>query len=107
MSSRGTPLEQRARGNCHRCPPLNPPRFKVKNDTKVYNYVSFSCKWCFVSCHLEEEAAQDLVQSGVEDHTFGSTNAREHFPEDELTLDKTACKKWIVLCGENELSWSE
>jgi len=28
------------------------------------------------------------MQSGVDDHTFGPTNAREHFPDEELTLGK-------------------
>jgi len=30
----------------------------------------------------------DLMQSGIEDHTFGPTNVREHFPEEELILGK-------------------
>ena len=30
--------------------------------------------------------AEDLIQSGIENHTFGPTNVREHFLEDELTL---------------------
>jgi len=29
-----------------------------------------------------------LISSGIEDHTFGSTNVREHFPEEELTQGK-------------------
>ena len=32
--------------------------------------------------------AESLIQSGIEDHTFGPTNVREHFSEQELTLGK-------------------
>jgi len=28
--------------------------------------------------------AEDLMQSGIENNTFGSTNVMEHFPEEEL-----------------------
>ena len=28
---------------------------------------------------------EDLIQFGIEDHTSGPTNVREHFPEEELT----------------------
>ena len=31
---------------------------------------------------------KNLISSGIEDHTFGPTNLREHFPEEELTLGK-------------------
>jgi len=31
---------------------------------------------------------ESLISSGIEDHTFGPTNVREHFPEEELTLGK-------------------
>jgi len=31
---------------------------------------------------------ENLVQSGIEDHTFGPTNVKAHFPEEELTLGK-------------------
>ena len=31
---------------------------------------------------------ESLISSGIEDHTFGPINLREHFPEEELTLDK-------------------
>jgi len=31
---------------------------------------------------------QDFILSGVEDHTFGPTNVRAHFLDEELTLDK-------------------
>ena len=33
--------------------------------------------------------AEDLTQSGIEDHNFGPTNVREHFPKEELTPGKT------------------
>ena len=29
-----------------------------------------------------------LISSGIEDHTFGPINLKEHFPEEELTLGK-------------------
>ena len=31
---------------------------------------------------------ESLMSSGIEDHTFGPINLREHFPEEELTLGK-------------------
>jgi len=31
---------------------------------------------------------EDLIQYGIEDHTFGPTNVRTHFTEEELTLGK-------------------
>jgi len=31
---------------------------------------------------------ENLISSGVEDHTFGPINLREHFLEEELTLGK-------------------
>ena len=40
---------------------------------------------------------ESLITSGIEDHTFGPINLREHFPEEELTLGK-ACPKWPVSC---------
>ena len=38
--------------------------------------------------HLKVKVAEDLIQSGDEDHTFGPTNIKEHFPEEVLTLGK-------------------
>ena len=32
--------------------------------------------------------AESLISSGIEDHTFGPMNLKEHFPEEELTLGK-------------------
>jgi len=32
--------------------------------------------------------AEVLILSGTEDHTFGPTNVKENFPEEELTLGK-------------------
>ena len=31
---------------------------------------------------------ENLISSGMENHTFGPINLREHFPEEELTLGK-------------------
>ena len=31
---------------------------------------------------------ENLISSGIEDHTFGPINLREHFPEEELTQGK-------------------
>ena len=31
---------------------------------------------------------ENLISSGIEDHTFEPMNLREHFPEEELTLGK-------------------
>jgi len=31
---------------------------------------------------------ENLISSGIEDHTVGAINLREHFPEEELTLGK-------------------
>ena len=31
---------------------------------------------------------ESLISFGIEDHTFGPTNLREYFPEEELTLGK-------------------
>jgi len=31
---------------------------------------------------------ENLISSGIEDHTFGPINLREHCPEEELTLGK-------------------
>jgi len=42
-----------------------------------------------VSCfHLKVKVVEILISSGIEDHTFGPMNLREHFPEEELTLGK-------------------
>jgi len=32
--------------------------------------------------------AEGLIQSGIEDPTFGPINVREHFPEEQLILSK-------------------
>jgi len=31
---------------------------------------------------------ENLISSGINDHSFGPINLREHFPEEELTLRK-------------------
>jgi len=38
---------------------------------------------------------EDLMPFGVEDHTLGPIKVREHFLEEELTLDK---KKVVRVC---------
>jgi len=35
----------------------------------------------------QKRAAENLIQSGIEEHTFEPSNVREHFPEG-LTLRK-------------------
>ena len=42
----------------------------------------------FFSFHLKVKVVENLISSGIEDHTFGTMNLREHFPEGELTLGK-------------------
>jgi len=32
---------------------------------------------------------ENLLSSGIKDHTFGPMNLREHFPEEEVTLGKS------------------
>jgi len=51
--------------------------------------IFFSCRMCFLSFQLKVKVVENLVLSGVKDHTFGPINLREHFPEEELTLGKT------------------
>jgi len=57
------------------------------NVAKIPNYVSFSCKRS-LSFYLKVKMAEVLILSGTEDHTFGPTNVKENFPEEELTLGK-------------------
>jgi len=38
---------------------------------------------------LKVQLAEDLMQSSIVEHTFGPTNVREHFPEEDLTLGKS------------------
>ena len=47
---------------------------------------------------------ENLISSGIEDHTFGPMNLREHFPEEELTLGKNRFLRLLVLWSDNELS---
>ena len=35
---------------------------------------------------LKVKVVENLISSGIEEHTFGPINLREHFPEEELTL---------------------
>ena len=39
------------------------------------------------------KVVENLISSGIEDHTLGPTNVREHFPEEELTLGKSRLLK--------------
>ena len=48
----------------------------------------FSNRRCFLSFHLKVKVVENLISSGIEDHTFGPMNLREHFPEEELTPGK-------------------
>jgi len=56
---------------------------------EIHSCVSFACKRCLLSFHLKVKLTEDLLQSSAEEHTFGQTNVREHFPEEELTLGKS------------------
>jgi len=42
---------------------------------------------------------ESLISSGIEDHTFGPINLREHFPEEELTLGKNRFLEVASLVG--------
>jgi len=37
------------------------------------------------------------MQSGTEDHTFGPTNVKERFPEEDLTLGKNRLLEVAIL----------
>ena len=58
------------------------------NVAKVHSWEFFSCRRCFLSFHSKVKVVDSLISSGMEDHTFGPINLREHFPEEELTLGK-------------------
>ena len=58
------------------------------NVAKVHNWEFFSCRKCFLSFYLKVNVVENLISSGIEDHTFGPINLKEHFPEEELTLGK-------------------
>jgi len=59
----------------------------------------------FLSFHLKVKVVKDLISSGIENNTFGPTNAREHFPEEVCSRVGTknarsarnliACENWI------------
>jgi len=36
---------------------------------------------------------EDFISFGIEDHTFGPTKVREHFPEEESTLGENMLLK--------------
>jgi len=48
----------------------------------------FLCRRCFLSFHLKVNVVENIISSGIEDHTFGPINLREHYPEEELTPGK-------------------
>ena len=58
------------------------------NVPKVHNWEFVSCRSCFLSLHLKVKVVENLISSGIEDHTFEPMYLREHFPEEELTLGK-------------------
>ena len=58
------------------------------NVAKVHSQEFFSCRRCFLSFHLKVKVVENLISSGIEDHTFGPMNLREHFPVEESTLGK-------------------
>ena len=59
------------------------------NVARVHNCVSLSSGRCFLSFHLKIRVVEVLLSSGIEDHTFGPTNVREQFPEEESTLGRS------------------
>jgi len=63
---------------------------KVKCYQICYN-ISFSCKSCFLSCHLKVKIPENLMQCVTEELSFESTNIKKHFPADELILGKNIC----------------
>jgi len=57
------------------------------NVAKMHNYVFFHVsKRCLVSFHLKIKLAEDLIQYGIENHSFGPADV--HYPEEEM---KTCC----------------
>jgi len=40
---------------------------------------------------------ENFISSGIKDQTFGPTNVREYFPEEELTLGKNMLLKVAIL----------
>ena len=58
------------------------------NVAKVHSWEFVSCRRCFLSLYLKVKVVESLISSGIEGHTFGPINLREHFPEEELTLGR-------------------
>jgi len=48
---------------------------------------------------LKVKVIEDLIQSGIEDHTVGPANVRAHFPEEELTLGENMLLEVVSLVG--------
>jgi len=65
------------------------------NVAKVHNWEFLSCRRCFLSFHLKVKVVENLISSGIEDHTFGPMNLREHFPGEELTPGKN---RFLEVC---------
>ena len=42
----------------------------------------------FLKFPFKVKVVEHSISSGIEDHTFGPINLREHFPEEALTLGK-------------------
>ena len=74
------------------------------NVAKVHNCISLSCRRCFFSFHLKVNVVEDLIWFGIEDHTLGPIKAREHFPEEELTLGKN---RLLEVASLVEWEWIE
>jgi len=69
------------------------------NLTKIHIYVCFSCNKYFLSFLWNAKVTEDFIQSGSEDHTFGSINIRNYFTEDKLTPGKNRLR------DEESLLW--
>ena len=75
------------------------------NVAKVhYHWEFFSCRRFYLSFHLNVKEVENLILSGIEDHTFGPTNLREHFPVEELILGKN---RFLEVASLVKWSWIE
>jgi len=54
---------------------------------------------CVLSFHLKVKVIEDLIQSGIADHTSGPTNLWKHFPEEELALSNNMLLEVDSLVG--------
>jgi len=46
---------------------------------------------------LKVKVVENVISSGIEDHTFGPINLREHFSEEELSLTKNRFSEVVSL----------